>query len=79
MSGDVTPRDRVWAAILKSGCNGNSFKVASVRREIDFENRPSDETIRRVLRAGKELGVIKHTSGSQYYELANPALSRRIR
>lgn len=66
MSGEITPRDRVWAAIYQQH---GQFKVKNVKFKIDREQRPSDETIRRVLRAGKELGVIKHTNGSPYYEL----------
>lgn len=79
MSSNPTARDRVWAAILKEGANGSSFKVGAIRRKIDYDDRPSDETIRRVLRAGKELGVIKHRDGSPYYKLADDALARRVR
>lgn len=69
MSGDVTARDRVWAAILEAGRHGR-FKVSSVESRMDFDERPSTETIRRVLRAGKALGVIEHTDGSPYYSLS---------
>lgn len=79
MGSETTPRDRVWAAIIKNGANGNRFKVGQVAREIDYDDRPSEETIRRTLRAGKDLGVIAHTSGSPYYKLSSAALARRLR
>lgn len=65
MSSNVTARDRVWAAIEQQS---GKFQLRDVKTEIDFDERPSDETIRRVLRAGEELDVIKHFSNSPNYE-----------
>jgi hypothetical protein len=71
MSGsNPTARDRIWAAIITQD---GQFQVADIREAITSNDRPSDETIRRVLRAGAELGVIDHYSNSPYYRLAtNP-------
>jgi hypothetical protein len=65
MSGsNITARDRVWAAIVKQE---GRFQVADVREAITSDNRPSDETIRRVLRSATELHIIEHRSGSPYW------------
>ena len=45
---------------------------------MEFDERPSDGTIRRVLQAGK-LDVIDHTDGSRFYRLADDALGERVR
>lgn len=72
MSSSITARDRVWAAIVDQ--QNTTFKVADVARQIrrqdgvEYGDEPSDETIRRVLRSATELGILKHTSGSQYYK-----------
>ncbi len=67
MSGhNITPRDRVWAAIFKQQ---GRFQIANVRARITSSERPNDETIRRVLRAGTELGVIDHQPDSPYYRV----------
>lgn len=64
MSGhNITPRDRVWAAIIKQA---GRFQVTDVREAIAGE-RPSDETIRRVLRSATELDIVTHQSGSPYW------------
>ena len=65
MCGNVTARDRVWAAIMQQR---GQFKIRNVKSEIEYGERPSDETIRRVLRAAAELGVVRHYSNSPYYE-----------
>jgi Fe2+ or Zn2+ uptake regulation protein len=62
---EVTARDRVWAAIMEQR---GRFKVSTIAHEIEIDERPSDETIRRVLRAAVELGVIEHKEGSPYYK-----------
>lgn len=66
MSGNVTARDRVWAAIYDQH---GRFRMRDVKRMIDREDRPSDETIRRVLRSAADLGVLKHYPNSPYYEM----------
>lgn len=69
MSGELTARDRVWSAIVQASTS--RLDVSEVRRQIrrdDIEGEPpNDETIRRVLRAATELGVLEHTSGSTYW------------
>jgi len=47
------------------------FKMRNVKSKIEYGERPSDETIRRVLRSAAELGVVRHYSNSPYYELAD--------
>lgn len=74
---DVTARDRVWAAIHGATEFGPSFDVGKVRRQIDRDHRPSDETIRRVLRAATETGVLDHRDGSPYYQLNDRFRDRR--
>lgn len=69
MSDEISVRDRIWAAIIEQK-KGTGFTVETIREEIEPDNRPSDETIRRVLRSGTELGVIEHRSNSPYYLLA---------
>jgi Fe2+ or Zn2+ uptake regulation protein len=69
MSGEITARDRTWAAIIAAGRHGN-FKVDSVLRKMDYDEQPSRETVRRVLRSASELGVVDHKAGSQYYSLS---------
>lgn len=84
MSSDATARDRVWAAIITLG--KTTFTVSDVQENLDGDgvNRElaygssgatdgvSDETIRRVLRAGTELDVIQHESGSKHYTKKAP-------
>lgn len=69
MSGDVTARDRIWSKIIKLGIAHTRFEVYQIQNSIEEDARPSEETIRRVLRAGTELDVIEHTEGSPYYSL----------
>lgn len=64
----MTARDRVWAAIMQQR---GQFKMRNVKSKIEYGERPSDETIRRVLRSAAELGVVRHYSNSPYYELAD--------
>jgi hypothetical protein len=66
-STEPTARDRIWAAIIT---RDSRFRVSDIREAINSNDRPSDETIRRVLRAGAELGVIDHYPNSPYYSLA---------
>jgi hypothetical protein len=70
MSGEMTARDRVWSAIVQS--HETRFKVSGLKRQLRRddvdEDVPNDETIKRVLRAATDLGVLKHTSGSPYWE-----------
>ena len=75
MCGNVTARDRVWAAIIQADKNRSRdrFKIGHVRRGIDYRDRPSDETIRRVLRSAEELGIIDHYSNSPWYEVVEDA------
>jgi hypothetical protein len=69
MSGsNITARDRVWAAIVKQA---GRFQVADVRAAIAGD-RPSDETIRRVLRSATELDIVTHQSGSPYWRSGGP-------
>jgi hypothetical protein len=49
------------------------FKIDHVRWGIDHGDRPSDETIRRVLRSAEELGIIDHYSNSPWYEVVEDA------
>jgi hypothetical protein len=71
-SHEVTPRDRVWAAIVEQA---GRFQVADVREAIDQSDRPSDETIRRVLRSATTLGTVTHQSGSLYYCLSDEPIA----
>jgi Fe2+ or Zn2+ uptake regulation protein len=68
---EVTARDKVHAAVWKTARRRNGFKLKQVRLNMDIDDRPSDETIRRVLRSLVELGVLKHTENSPYYELSD--------
>ncbi len=71
MSGDISARDRVWAAIIDQ--QNTRFDVDSIKRQIrhqdgvEFGDEPNDETIKRVLRAADELGILEHTKGSPYW------------
>lgn len=65
MSSNVTARDRVWAAIHQQR---GKFKLRNLKMGMDYDDQPSDETIRRVLRAAEELGVVSHFSNSPYYK-----------
>lgn len=78
MSGNVTARDRVWTALLKMPYG--PFTVEELKENMRDDDQvddylglayanslPSDETIRRVLRAAAELDVIDHDPGSKYY------------
>jgi len=67
----ITQRDRVFAAVLESTRFGRTFRLKSVRHEFPIDDRPSDETIRRVLRSLTQLGVVEHTDGSPYYRLSD--------
>lgn len=81
MSSDVTARDRVWAALVKMPYGPFTVQELKVMMEDDgtvddylglaygssSSTLPSDETIRRVLRAAAELDVIDHDPGSKYY------------
>lgn len=66
MDHDVTARDRIWAAILRHVRHGDAFSIASVRQEMHFDHRPSDEEIRRVVQAGLEIGAIEETPSGYY-------------
>ena len=68
---EVTARDKVHAAIWKTARRRNGFKLKQVRLEMDIDDRPSDETIRRVLRSLVELGVLEHRKNSPWYEIAD--------
>jgi len=70
MDHEVTSRDRIWAAILREVSDGDAVSISTVRQEIHFDHRPSDEEIRRVLRAGVDIGAIEETP-SGYYTLAD--------
>lgn len=70
MSGDITARDRVWAAIIN--IHSPAFDVDDIRQKMPPDHYddsvPSDETIKRVLRAATEMGILRHTSGSPYWK-----------
>jgi hypothetical protein len=78
MSGSMTARDRVWSAIVQA--HNSRLDVSEVRRQIrrdDIdEEPPNDETIKRVLRAATELGVLDHMSGSPYWDKSDAIRSR---
>lgn len=68
MSGSVTARDRVWATALNQY---GTFKADSVHRSLKLDDRgeaPSRETVKRVLQAMTELGVLEHRRGSPYWK-----------
>jgi hypothetical protein len=75
---DATARDMVHAAVHEAAHNSihDRFKFGNVKRamtlelDVDRDEVPSDETIRRVLRSLDELGVLAHRDNSPYYELA---------
>lgn len=75
MATDITARDYVWAAVMDLD---GEVTVEEVRREVGYlveavEGRggsvPSRETVRRVLAAMDELGVIGHDRASPYYRV----------
>jgi hypothetical protein len=75
--GEATARDKVHAAVHETArLHANRITVDKVRRSmtlelnIDRDEVPSDETIRRVLRSLDELGVLAHRDNSPYYRLA---------
>jgi len=78
MSGSMTARDRVWSAVVQA--HNTRLDVSEIRRQIrrdDIEKEPpNDETIKRVLRAATELGVLEHTSGSPYWTKSEYVRSR---
>lgn len=67
---DVTARDKIWVVLQRID---GSFTVTGVREKLEgeFDSVPSDETIRRVLRAGTELGVVEHGLGSPTYRVVS--------
>lgn len=72
MANEPSASDRVWAAIINQG--SFRFKIGDVRRKVremgaESDELPSNETIRRRLRAAEELGVVEHTKNSPYYRL----------
>ena len=78
MGGRMTARDRVWSAIVQT--HDTRLDVSGVRRQIrrdDIDDDPpNDETVKRVLRAATELGVLDHTSGSPYWTKTEHIRSR---
>lgn len=62
---ELTARDVVWASIH---AQGRSTTFHQVKNTIPEDRRPSHETIRRVLRAATEAGVLEHTENSHRYE-----------
>jgi hypothetical protein len=67
--GQPTARDRVWTAIIDS--HTTTLDVTEIRRQLrrdDYGEPPSDETIKRVLRAATDTGILSHTAGSTYWE-----------
>lgn len=70
MSDSVTARDRVWAAVLdRIDGPDDQVKLGSIHRDlrIDLDDPPSRETVRRVMGAMTELGVLSHRSGSPWW------------
>lgn len=68
---ETTARDRVFAAVLEETRHTPSFKLKTLKTNFPVSDRPSDETIRRVLRSLTRLGVLEHRDGSPYYELSD--------
>lgn len=66
MTNDITARDRVWSVIIQLGIKHTRFEVYQIQNCIEEDVRPSEETIRRVLRAGRDLGVIERESSGRY-------------
>lgn len=68
MADDATQRDLVWAAVLEQS---GSFETGDLYDELpdNHYERPSHETIKRVLRAGTELGVLSHRRKSPLYSI----------
>lgn len=62
---ELTARDVVWTAIYVQG-RETSFN--QVKNTIPENRRPADETIRRVLRAATEAGVLEHDPHSTRYK-----------
>lgn len=75
-SDEVTARDKVHAAVHETATKYRRMTVDKVRRsmtlelDVDRDEVPSDETIRRVLRSLDELGVLSHRDNSPYYRLS---------
>jgi KaiC/GvpD/RAD55 family RecA-like ATPase len=63
--GKLTARDVVWASIC---AQGRSTTFNQVKNTIPEDRRPSDETIRRVLRAATEAGVLEHAPNTHRYK-----------
>jgi hypothetical protein len=64
----VTPPERVWSSVVTE--SHTEFTVADTQsrlRRDGYEEEPSEETIKRVLRSMDELNVIQHKTGSPYY------------
>ena len=78
MSGAMTARDRVWNAIVQA--HNIRLDVSEIRRQIrndDIDDEPpNDETIKRVLGAATELGVLDHKKGSPYWNKSEYIRSR---
>jgi Fe2+ or Zn2+ uptake regulation protein len=65
---DATQRDRVWAAVLEQS---GRFETGDLYDDLpdSHYDRPSHETIKRVLRAATELGVVAHKPKSPTYRI----------
>lgn len=73
--GDVTPRDRVWAAALEVAEEEMRFQTRHVY--VAMGDPPSHKTIQRTLRAMSDLDILTHSKGSRYYR-SSPKM-RKIR
>lgn len=78
MGQTVTARDRVWAWIANRKTS-HSWTLKNVDPEGDWDDRPSEETIRRVVKAAEELGVVEHSSGSPYYRVTEDVATGGLR
>jgi hypothetical protein len=70
MDEDVTARDRIWAVILHHVAHDDAFSLSDIRYEIHFDDRPSDDEIRRVLDAALQIGILEETQSGYYTENA---------
>ncbi|CCL97829.1 uncharacterized protein HQ_2095C [Haloquadratum walsbyi DSM 16790] len=65
----VTPRDRVWSSVVDE--SKTEFTVSDIKSRLyqdGYDEIPSEETIKRVLRSMTELNVLRHKKGSPYYD-----------
>jgi len=66
MDDHPTARDRIWASILRHARHDDAFSISELRYDIHFDDRPSDEEIRRVLKAARKLDAIEETPSGKF-------------